>query len=225
MKKYIILFLNFLIFLLSYSCDNQSVKCTDPGLDLLVEESYAYYFKSINSRYYEAEYTTGIYKFKELAEKSVLNKVYKQEFMQLAIHFLENYSDFDLESENLLRNITDNGNCNIKMVEYIVINTMIRWFQQLFFEMDYFEIIISPEKPVIEQFKSFDSDIYLAFNSHYNRLALVVDGDTSVAGRGAGLLYSYPTTQKGVFSKNAEILITHRGSVVTFPFVINFEVK
>lgn len=224
------IYLAVLLSLLILSCQRKKVDSNDHALDVLVQSSYDYYLKSTHNQNIQKSYIRKVEDLRDYAEKAIDNKndvKYYNDFERLALEILDKYGSVELSgNNNLLRNsINSSINTKVKLLEYIVVNTMIRYYHQPIYEMNYFDIIVSPNNPLIGLNESFSSNIYLAFNNTYNRVALVVKGDTIRSGPGAAITYNYPTEQKGKFSTQAEIVITHRGEKESIPFVINYEVK
>lgn len=224
------LYLTILLAILALSCQRKKYENNDVALDVLVQSSYDYYLKSTHNQNIQKEYIKYVMDLRDYAEKAIANKndeMFFNEFESLVYKILNKYGPDELYIEgNLLRySINSSIKTKVRLLEYIVINTMIRYYHQPIYEMDHFDIIVSPKNPQIGLNESFTSNIYLAFNSSFNRVAVVVDGDTLRSGPGAAITYKYPTSQKGFFSTDAEIIITHRAEKLSFPFVINYEVE
>ncbi|MFW5872926.1 MAG: hypothetical protein ACOCVN_02960 [bacterium] len=216
----------FLLIFFLVSCEKNRPESKDDLFEMLVQTSYDYYCKSTHGRDVNSKYIKDLIDFRQFAEKAINNKKYYNDFEFLAIELLEEYCNCELIKKNIaFEKYVGSYYHKIRFIEYIVVNTMLKWYHEPIFDMNYFDIIVSPKYPQIELNESFNSNIYLAFNNSYNRVAVVVNGDTLRSGPGAAITYNYPTDQKGIFSTDAEIIITHRGEKETIPFVINYEVK
>jgi hypothetical protein len=198
MKVFLILVLSLTIF----SCKRSGVEDNDDNLDALVNSSYDYYFKSTHNYHStQNEFIISVIELKTLAEKAIGdrdNEKYFEDFERLAYDILAKYETAELiEEKYLLRNsLKSSIKTKVRLLEYIVVNTMIRYYHLPIYDLNYFNIIISTKNPQLRLNESFSSNIYLAFNSSYNRLAIVVNGDTIRSGPGPAITYNYPTTQR-----------------------------
>jgi hypothetical protein len=220
MKKYFLLIPLIIIFM---NCSGEK-RDHNSNLDYFVNESYNYYFRCNNGSRRQEDYKR-VNEFRELATKTTQDKNLMNEFEALSFSLLEEYSNVEFKDKKLISSLQGSDGEKIKTLEFIVINTIIKWLHQSYIQMDHFDIIISPKNPIIEHNSEFETNVFAAFNNSYNRIAIVVNGDTLREGPGAAIVYKYPTKKRGIFKTDAQLIITHMGEKIAFPFVLDYEVR
>jgi hypothetical protein len=219
------------IILLIVGCDSSFKDNTElQVLESLVNESYEYYNQITLNRDLADPLIYQIAQLRYLAEDAIsnpMNNIYYNEFELLAYQIIKKYSQFDIDtnSNSIDKSSIKDLRLQVRFLEYLAINTTIRFFHTHSFTLNTVELKTSQEKTIVNQGEAFHGNAYLLFYDSFNPFKLVLEGDTFVFDPIGTIYYEFPTDVKGLFSLEAEILISNKGEMISLPFNITYEVR
>lgn len=223
----------FTLFMFLISCNENKNKQDESILDALVSESYEYVSQSTAHLDSLSPYKQDIVKLKQLANNAISQSkshygitAYK-EFINHVEHIMYEYNGNEYVPTFDISSLQKNSLCaEVKFLEYVAINSIIRDFHYYYFTFDIHRIIVVPDKPTARVGETYNAKIYFAANDSNSPFKLIVENDTieSCASWGTPI-FSITQKNKGKYSHEAGLILNNRGKELTFPFRINYEVK
>lgn len=115
----------------------------------------------------------------------------------------------------------------IKTLEYITINSLIKSHYSNQFCYNFEQILVVPEKDEVNVGETYIARFYLTVDNHHNPYKIVVDGDTIASDYAFGFppVFKNTAIHKGITNHKAQLLIKERGKYEVFDFLITYKVR
>jgi len=215
-----------IILLLLSSCSSPSKEnSTILVLDSFITDLYV--FLSERTRHYNKNdypMIEDIDTLKKMTDKVLMKNRYDKEeilhYELLINQILDNYHIEGAPSAISFQSLSGSIKFKIKMLEYIALNSMSRYFEYKSFDLDMIStMIMAPEKS-LHPGDEIVAKVFLVANNHFNPFVVIIGGDTlsEIDESGFAYIYRNKSLSKGTFIKEGSLILNHHGAERMYDF-------